>query len=116
MNHYSDLKKDRGTKKRLLTRTVGKLKAIVSKGADAQTDSVDTARRRTRQFLDEINNINILIEQILLENDTAYENNNEDEPVSTERLKDIEKNVAELGARESEVDKLYGEWLQTFKD
>ena len=63
-----------------------------------------------------MDNINILMERILLKNDMAYENDNEDEPVSTERLQDIEKNDAELSARESEVDKLYGEWMRTFKE
>ena len=90
LSHYGDLEKDRRIKKGLLTRTVGKLKAVVSQGADAQTDSVDNAR----QFIDEIDNINIMMEHILLENDMAFENDNEDEPVCIERLQDIEKNVA----------------------
>ena len=102
LSHYGDLKKDRRIKKGLLTRTVGKLKAVASQGADAQTDSVDTARSHARQFINEIDNINILMERILLKNDMAYENDNEDEPVSTERMQDIEKNVAELSARERE--------------
>ena len=115
LSHYGDLKKDRRIKKGLLTRTVGKLKAVVSQGADAQTDSVDIARSHARQFIDDIDNINIMMEHILLENDIAYENDNEGKPVSTDRLQDIDMDVAELGARESEVDKLYGEWMQTFK-
>ena len=57
-----------------------------------------------------------MMEHILLENDIAFENDNEGEPVSTEHLQDIEMNVAELGARESEVDQLYGEWMRTFKE
>ena len=97
-------------------RTVGKLKAVVSQGADAQTDSVDIARSHARQFIDEIDNINIMMEHILLENDMAFENDNEDEPVCTERLQDIEKNVAELSTREWEVDTLYGVWMRTFKE
>ena len=116
LSHYGDLKKDRRIKKGLLTRTVGKLKAVVSQGADAQIDSVDIARSHAHQFIDEIDNINIMMEHILLEHDIAFENDNEGEPVSTERLQDIEMNVAELSARESEVDKLYGEWMRTFKE
>ena len=116
LSHYCDLKKDRRIKKCLLTRTVGKLKAVVSHGADAQTDSVDIARSHARQFIDEIDNINIMIKRILLENDIAFENDNEGKPVSTERLQDIEMNVAELGAREREVDKLYEEWMRTYKE
>ena len=116
LSHYCDLKKDRRIKKCLLTRTVGKLKAVVSHGADAQTDSVDIARSHARQFIDEIDNINIMMKHILLENDIAFENDNEGEPVSTERLQDIQMNVAELSARESEVDKLYGEWMRTYKE
>ena len=115
-SHYGDLKKDRRIKKGLLTRTVGKLKAVVSQGADAQTDSVDIARSHARQFIDDIDNINIMMEHILLENDIAFENDNEGEPVSTDRLHDIDMDVAELGARESEVDKLYGEWMRTYNE
>ena len=102
LSHYADLKKDRRIKKCLLTRTVGKLKAVVSNGADAQADSVDNARSHARQFIDEIDNLNIKMKHILLENDIAFENDNEGKPVSTERLQDIEMNVAELGARERE--------------
>lgn len=65
---YGDLKKERIVKKGLLTRTVSKLRTVVSRGADAQADSVDTARRRARQFLNEIDDINVKMEQILLEN------------------------------------------------
>ena len=115
LSHYRDLKKDRRIKKCLLTRTVGKLKAVVSNGADTQTYSVDTARSHARQFIDEIDNINIMMKHILIENDIAFENDNEGEPVSTERLQDIEMNVAELSAREREVDTMYGEWMRTFK-
>ena len=110
------MEKDRRIKKGLLTRTVGKLKSSVSQGADAHTDSVDIARSHARQFIDEIDNINIMMEHILLENDMAFENDNEDEPVCTERLQDIENNFAELSAREREVDTLYGDWMRTFKE
>ena len=116
MSHYADLKKDRRIKKCLLTRTVGKLKAVASNGADAQTDSVDIARSHARQFIDEIDNLNIKMKHILLENDIAFENDNEGKPVRTERWQDIEMNVTELGDREREVDKLYGEWMRTYNE
>ena len=116
LSQYADLMKDRRIKKCLLTRTVGKLKTVVSHGADAQADSVEIARSHARQFIDENDNLNIKMKHILLENDIAFENDNEGKPVSTERLLDIEMNVAELSARESEVDKLHGEWMRTYNE
>ena len=95
-------------KKGLLSRTVGKLRTVVSRGADAQADSVDAARLRARQLFDTIDDINIKMEEILLENDLAYD----DESIASERLQDVEKNITELSAKEREIDEVYGEWLR----
>ena len=95
-------------KKGLLSRTVGKLRTVVSRGADAQADSVDAARLRARQLFDTIDDINIKMEEILLENDLAYD----DESIASERLQDVEKNIAELSNKESEIDEVYGAWLR----
>ena len=51
---YDKLKKERSVKKGLLTRSVNKLRSVVSRGADAQADTVDSARCRARQMLEEI--------------------------------------------------------------
>ncbi len=88
---YDDLKKERGVKKGLLSRTVGKLRTVVTRGADAQADSVDAARHRARHFLDAIDDIHIKMEEILLENDLAYD----DESIASKRLQDLEKYIAE---------------------
>ena len=95
-------------KKGLLSRTVGKLRTVVSRGADAQADSVDAARLRARQLFDTIDDINIKMEEILLENDLAYD----EESIASERLQDVEKNITELSAKEREIDEVYGEWLR----
>ena len=95
-------------KKGLLSRTVGKLRTVVSRGADAQADSVDAARLRARQLFDTIDDINIKMEEILLENDLAYD----DESIASERLQDVDKNITELSAKEREIDEVYGEWLR----
>ena len=68
-----DLKKERGVNKGLLSRTVGKLRTVVSRGADAQADSVDAARLPARHLFDAIDDINIKMEEIHLENDLAYD-------------------------------------------
>ena len=99
---YRDLKKERGVKKGLLSRTVGKLRTVVSRGADSQADSVDAARLRARHLFDAIDDINIKMEEILLENDLAYD----DESIASERLQDVEKNITELSAKESEIDEV----------
>ena len=48
------------------------------------------------------------MEEILLENDLAYD----DESNASERLNDVEKNIADLSAKESAIDEVYGEWLR----
>ena len=95
-------------KKGRLSRTVGKLRTVVSRGADAQADSVDAARLRARQLFDTIDDINIKMEDILLENDLAYD----DESIASERLQDVNKNTTELSAKEREIYEVYGEWLR----
>ena len=104
---YDDLK-ERGIKKGLLSRTVGKLRTVVSRGAVTQADGVDAARLRARLFLDAIDDINIKMEEILLEKDLAYV----DESIASKRLQDVERNIAELSAKESDIDEVYGEWLR----
>ena len=97
------LKKERRVKKGLLTRSVNKLRSIVSRGADAQADTVDAARCRARHMLDEIDEINVQMETVLLEWDIAFEYDDEDATRPTARMADIESTFrrSPLGKRRS---------------
>ena len=111
---YDKLKKERSVKKGLLTRSVNKLRSVVSRGADAQADTVDSARCRARQMLEEIEEIHVQMETVLLEWDIGYEQDDEDATRPTARMADIDSNVQEIAAREAEVDKLKIEWSQGY--
>ena len=111
---YDKLKKERSVKKGLLTRSVNKLCSVVSRGADAQADTVDSARCRARQMLEEIEEIHVQMETVLLEWDIGYEQDDEDVTRPTARMADIDSNVQEIAAREAEVDKLKIEWSQGY--
>ena len=104
---YDKLKKERSVKKGLLTRSVNKLRSVVSRGADAQADTVDSARCRARQMIEDM-------ETLLLEWDIAYEQDDEDATPPTGRMADIDSNVQEIAAREAEVDQLQIEWSQRY--
>ena len=77
---YGDLKKARGVKKGLLTRSMNRLKTIVGRGKDAHADTINVARRRARDTVEEIDEITAKMKTIILETDAAVE---EDEGVAT---------------------------------
>ena len=111
---YDKLKKGRSVKKGLLTRSVNKLRSVVSRGADAQADTVDSARCRARQMIEDIEEIQVQMETLLLEWDIAYEQDDEDATRPTGRMADIDSKVQEIAAREAEVDQLQIEWSQRY--
>jgi len=113
LHAYDELKRDRGIKKSLLTRSITKLRTVVSRGRDAQADTVNSARRRARECIEELEKINVQMETTLLNWNIAYEVNETDDSIPTSRMMDIEKNIDEMSMKEAEIDQLQREWLES---
>ena len=54
---YGDFKKARRVKKVLLTRSMNRLRTIVGRGKDAHADTINAARRRARDIVEELDEI-----------------------------------------------------------
>ena len=106
---HDELKKDRGVNKSLLTRSINKLRRVVNRGKDAQADTVNSARRRARDCIEELDEINVHMETTLLQWDIAFEVDEHDVTNATARMMDIEKNFEKISIKEAEIDKLQGE-------
>ena len=113
LHAYDELKRDRGIKKSLLTRSITKLRTVVSRGRDAQADTVNSARRRARECIEELEKINVQMETTMLNWNIAYEVNETDDSIPTSRTMDIEKNINEMSTKEAEIDQLQREWLES---
>ena len=97
---YDELNKDRGVKKSLLTRSINKLRTVVSRGKVAQADIVNSARRRARDCIEELDEINVQMETALLQWGIAFEVDEHDVTSPTARMMDIEKNIEEISIKE----------------
>ena len=103
---YGDLKKARRVKKGLLTRSMNRLRTIVGRGKDAHADTINAARRRARDIVEELDEICKKNGNYSTETDAAVEEDEDGATKPTTRMQNLEEITEEIASKEEEIDQL----------